>query len=595
MVDLEQMQAASSRLGLEWRPGETPNSQLSRLRVRARTGAVPPGGRRALTARVRAAAKVDHDANLARAAALPAKVDWRNKGGNFVTPVKDQMFCGSCVAFGTIAVLESMVRITGQAPGLAVDLSEAHLYFCYGPDHGALPCPDGGWWPDDSFACLKTGVVDELGFPYTDDDQPCRLGPDATNRRTTINKFVVLDRVSDMKRHLATVGPLAACFTTYEDFVMFYKGGVYRYHEETSGEYVGGHCVQIIGYDDNRRCWIAKNSWGTGWGVGGFFKIGYGEVGIDASMWGITGAVKSPFLSSLHVVGVQANGVRHTTRMPKGSWTPSTALPTPAPAGPFAAVTAAGSGAALHVVGLGSGGAETNLWHTLRKASGEWQAAFGNIRDAGKDRTFDAVACAAIGASLHVLAVENGALRHTIRTASGWRTNFATHPIPPGAGTLTAIGCAGVDGALHMVAVIGGALWHRRRSASATWSDYTKIATPAAAGAFTAVSCAGFAGSLSVVGVANRGASTNLWHTIRKSDGSWQRSMGNIKDPGHDRTFTAVSCATVGDDLHVLAVSNGDLRHTIRYASGKWHPSWGTLPEQGSQDAFLAVAGAGVR
>ena len=109
----------------------------------------------------------------------PSKVDWRKNRGNFVSPVRDQAFCGSCVAFGTIAVLESMVKIAGQAPDLPVDLSEAHLYFCYGPDRGALPCPDGGWWPDDSFACLKTGVVDEVGFPYTDVDQPCRLGPDA--------------------------------------------------------------------------------------------------------------------------------------------------------------------------------------------------------------------------------------------------------------------------------------------------------------------------------------------------------------------------------------------------------------------------------
>ena len=356
VVDLEQMRAAGQRLGLEWQPGETANSSLSRLRARARTGAVPPGGRRALTARVRAAAQVDHDANLARALALPAKVDWRKKGGNFVTPVKDQMFCGSCVAFGTIAVLESMVRIAGQAPTLTVDLSEAHLYFCYGPDRGALPCPDGGWWPDESFACLKTGVVDEVGFPYTDDDQPCRLGPDATNRRTTISNFVVLDKVSDMKKHLATVGPLAACFETYEDFVMFYKGGVYRYHEETSGEFVGGHCVQIIGYDDEQRAWIAKNSWGTGWGRDGYFRIGYGEVGIDASMWGITGhgevaVAEQPARGR----GAGRRGPPHHAYAEAGL-DPLHGGPHARAAGPFPRSAAAGSGAALHLVGLGSGG-----------------------------------------------------------------------------------------------------------------------------------------------------------------------------------------------------------------------------------------------
>ena len=595
MVDLRSVQAQSHRLGLEWQPGETANSTLSRLAARARTGAIPPGGKRVLNARVRAAARARHEAVSATAAALPTAVDWRRRGGNFVTPVKDQGFCGSCVAFATIAVLESMVKIAGQAPGLAVDLSEAHLFFCYGPDRGAGTCPDGGWWPDDSFACLRTGVVDEIGFPYTDGDQPCRLGPDATNRRTTASEIVVLDQVSAMKRHLAEVGPLVACFTTYEDFTYYYRDGIYRYNEATSGEYVGGHCVAIIGYDDARRCWIGKNSWGTGWGAGGFFRIGYGEVGIDASMWGITGRVKSPLLSSLHVVGVQGNAVRHTTRTPKPAWTPSTTVATPPTAGAFRKVSIAGAGSALHVVGLADDGGETNLWHSLRRATGEWQPAFGNIPDAGASRTFSAVTCAATGASLHVLAVDDGVLRHTVRTASGWRPSFTPLTIPADEGTLTAVGAAGVAGALHLVAVIGGALWHRRRSTAGTWSEWTEIATPTEAGAFSAVSCAGFSEFLHVVGVGAKGESSNLWHTVRKPDGSRQTAVTNVRDAGQDRTFSAASCAIVGQDLHVLGVAGGEIWHTVRTPARRWKATWATPPGQDSLAGFVAVAGAAVR
>ena len=595
MVDLRSVQAQSRRLGLEWQPGETANSSLSRLAARARTGAFPPGGKRVLNARVRAAARADHEAASAAKVALPTAVDWRKRGGNFVTPVKDQGFCGSCVAFGTVAVLESMVKITGQAPGLNVDLSEAHLFFCYGPDRGAGACPDGGWWPDDAFACLKTGVVDTIGFPYTDVDQPCRLGPDAMNRRTTVSDVLVLDRVSDMKRHLAEVGPLVACFTTYEDFTYFYRDGIYRYNEETSGEYVGGHCVAIIGYDDNEKCWIGKNSWGTGWGAGGFFRIGYGEVGIDASMWGIAGTVKSPLLSSLHVVGAQVDAVRHTTRTPKPAWTASTAVATPSAAGAFRTVSTAGAGAALHVVGLADHGGETNLWHSLRRPNGQWQAAFGNIPDAGPDRSFSAVTCAATGASLHVLGVDDGVLRHTIRTASGWRPTFTPLEIPPDEGALTAVGAAGVAGALHLVAVIGGRLWHRRRSPAGTWSGWTKITTPAEAGAFRSVSCAGFSDFLHVVGVGAKGASSNLWHTVRKTDGSEQTAVTNIRDKGRDRSFSAVSCAVVGQDLHVLAVADGDIWHTLRTAARRWQATWGTPPGQDALAGFVAVAGAAVR
>lgn len=595
MVDLHSVQAAGRRLGLGWQPGETANSSLSRLAARARTGAVPPGGKRVLNARVRAASRVDQESERAATASLPAVVDWRKRGGNFVSPVQDQAFCGSCVAFATIAVLESMVRITGQAPKLDVDLSEAHLFFCYGPDRGAGACPDGGWWPDDSFACLKTGVVDEIGFPYTDADQPCRLQPDAKNRRTTVGNVVVLDRVSDMKRHLAEVGPLAACFTTYEDFTFFYRGGVYRYREETAGEYIGGHCVAIIGYDETQQCWIGKNSWGAGWGRDGFFRIGYGEVGIDASMWGITGGVKSPLLSSLHVVGAQATAVRHTTRTPKPAWTASTEVATPGPAGPFRKVTASGAGAALHVVGLADVGGETNLWHGLRRATGEWQDPFGNVPDAGGDRTFSAVTSTAIGASLHVLGVEDGVLWHTIRTASGWRPSFTEIETPAGEGALTSVGAARVEAALHVVAVIGGGLWHRRRSTTGAWSGWTRIVTPSAAGPFGVVSCAGFSEFLHVVGVGAKGASSNLWHLIRKQDGSRQADVVNVRDKGRDRIFSAASCVVVGQDLHVLGVAGGDLAHTTRSAARRWRLTWGTPPGQDTLTGFVAVAGAAVR
>jgi hypothetical protein len=40
--------------------------------------------------------------------------------------------------------------------------------------------------------------------------------------------------------------------------------------------------VSLVGYDDGAGCWIAKNSWGTGWGAGGYFQIGYGECRIES-------------------------------------------------------------------------------------------------------------------------------------------------------------------------------------------------------------------------------------------------------------------------------------------------------------------------
>jgi len=67
----------------------------------------------------------------------------------------------------------------------------------------------------------------------------------------------------------------------YSDF-NYYKGGCY---EHSSADEVN-HAVLIVGYDDNmcngQGAWIVKNSWGTGWGVSGYFYIKYGSVRIGS-------------------------------------------------------------------------------------------------------------------------------------------------------------------------------------------------------------------------------------------------------------------------------------------------------------------------
>jgi C1A family cysteine protease len=38
---------------------------------------------------------------------------------------------------------------------------------------------------------------------------------------------------------------------------------------------VGGHCVVAVGYDDAKRTFIIRNSWGTSWGMKGYCTIPY--------------------------------------------------------------------------------------------------------------------------------------------------------------------------------------------------------------------------------------------------------------------------------------------------------------------------------
>jgi len=285
-LSIQQVQEAiEGAADANWEAGRTSESDLSDIEASARVGYVPGPDEPSLE-QAEEIARAGLAAMPATPIAAPPGFDWRNVGGkNFVTPIEDQKTCGSCVAFGSVAAMESLVRIGRNDPNYAVDLSEAQLFFCYGPKTGAGKCPAGGWQPDPAYASMKTGVVDAQCFPYTPNNQPCNLCGDWQNRLTRISGWSKPASITEMKNLLSTTGPLTACFTVYEDF-MHYQGGVYRH---VAGGVVGGHCICIVGYDDTQSCWIAKNSWAENWGERGFFRIAYGQCGIDNVMWAAAG------------------------------------------------------------------------------------------------------------------------------------------------------------------------------------------------------------------------------------------------------------------------------------------------------------------
>jgi C1A family cysteine protease len=278
--------------GASWTAGETSLTSLPDEERRLRLGYVPGPGEPSLEQRESAARAAVAAAPSARAVmAAPGAWDWRNASGrSFVTPVKDQGGCGSCVAFGTTAAVEASVRVNLNQPNLAIDLSEAQLFYCVARQQGRT-CANG-WWPGPALDAYRNqGIADESCYPYVAGDQDCtNLCADWQSRVTRIAGWETLSSSDAMKQWIATIGPVASCFTVYNDFFA-YQAGVYRH---VTGAVAGGHCVCVVGYDDAAQCWICKNSWGPGWGDQGFFRIAYGECGIDATMWGVNVGGPSP-------------------------------------------------------------------------------------------------------------------------------------------------------------------------------------------------------------------------------------------------------------------------------------------------------------
>jgi C1A family cysteine protease len=306
-LDLTKLRTDLEKSDADWQISYTSMTALEEDERVLRLGVPPtPGIDLAALEEGKAAAVATARGARADAIGAPTSFDLRNVSGvNYSTPVKDQSSCGSCVAFGVAGAMEGVARYTRRTPDLAVDLSEAHLFYCHGRNAGAR-CTTG-WWPDQACnAARDIGITFENYYPYTPGDQACAgLNADWPNRLAKITAWQYLNsNPAAMKEYISTYGSISACLDVYQDFFS-YGSGVYRH---VSGGYAGGHCVDLIGYDDIAGCWIAKNSWGPGWGDAGFVRIGYGECRIESyQVVGIQGVSLRLWLADQTVVGLWSN------------------------------------------------------------------------------------------------------------------------------------------------------------------------------------------------------------------------------------------------------------------------------------------------
>lgn len=193
-------------------------------------------------------------------------VDLREQG--IITPIKNQGKCGSCWAFAMTGCVEA---ING---GGSLDLAEQHLVSCCTSSSGC----NGGYISSVATWIKSNGGIHlEANYPYVSGTD----GNSGTCKNTTGSKYTVggyksCSSNAAVKSALDQGFPVDTGMKVYEDF-RYYKTGVYKY---TTGNYLGGHAVIIVGYDDSNKCWIVKNSWGTGWGDNGYFRIAYDDCSI---------------------------------------------------------------------------------------------------------------------------------------------------------------------------------------------------------------------------------------------------------------------------------------------------------------------------
>jgi cathepsin B len=213
----------------------------------------------------------------------PVSFDSRTQWPGCVHPILDQGQCGSCWAFGAAEALSDRLCI-GSNGATNVVLSPQYLVDC---DTNSYGC--NGGYPDLAWRFLQTkGLPTYTCVPYTAQDGSC---PNSCSNGSApvFYKAASVNTYSGPASIQAAVlagGPIEVSFTVYQDF-FGYTSGVYIH---TWGGVAGGHAVKLIGWgvSGSQNYWICANSWGTGWGIQGFFWIGFGQCGIDSS--GVAGA-----------------------------------------------------------------------------------------------------------------------------------------------------------------------------------------------------------------------------------------------------------------------------------------------------------------
>ena len=226
---------------------------------------------------------------------LPTTFDWRNQNGvDYVSPVRNQGQCGSCYAFGSMAMLESRLRIL-TSNTLQVVLSPQDVVSCseYSQGcEGGFPYLIAGKYAQDF------GTVEESCFPYMGKDSACNEQKNCLRYYATnyyyVGGYYGACNEAQMRLELVRNGPIAVSFEVYNDFI-HYSGGIYNHTgliDRFNPWEITNHVVLIVGYgtEGGVPFWIVKNSWGEEWGEQGYFRIlrGVDEVSIESMAVAVT-------------------------------------------------------------------------------------------------------------------------------------------------------------------------------------------------------------------------------------------------------------------------------------------------------------------
>ena len=205
-------------------------------------------------------------------AALPPRADLRRH----CPPVYNQGALGSCTANAIAAAIE--FERMKQKLSIFVP-SRLFIYYNERVMEGTVNQDAGAQIRDGIKSVATLGAPPETDWAYEinkfADKPPQKAYDDAKQDLVSVYSRVAQNLIQ-MQGCLAEGYPFVFGFTVYDSFE---SSGVAQsgiVPMPSPGEGVqGGHCVVAVGYDDESRTFIVRNSWGTTWGQKGYCTMPY--------------------------------------------------------------------------------------------------------------------------------------------------------------------------------------------------------------------------------------------------------------------------------------------------------------------------------